>query len=140
MLSITDPYLDTSVCVHRLYETWLKHPKLILAVDFDDTVFNFHKREGQTNELVIKAVKEAQSLGFYIVCFTSSKSERFTFIQSYFQTHGITLDAINTNIIETPYGKEGKIFFNLLLDDRAGLGQSLEILNTLIYLIKSHKS
>ena len=44
----------------------------------------------------------------------------------------IKITGINANPIPLPFGNHGKIYFNILLDDRAGLSQSIDILNKLI--------
>jgi hypothetical protein len=59
--------------------------------------------------------------------------DRFVFIQEYCKEIGVEIDCINTNPIPLKYGNNGcKIFYNILLDDRAGLGQALETLEVLL--------
>jgi hypothetical protein len=133
---MNDPYFDTDICVERLYEQYQKHPRLIIAVDFDDTIFDFHKK-GHKYEHVIEIIKEAQKNNFYIVLFSASRPERYQFMKDYASFHGINVDSINKNCIESPFGNDGKIFYNILLDDRAGLGQSYVILRKLLDRIKT---
>jgi predicted mannosyl-3-phosphoglycerate phosphatase (HAD superfamily) len=129
---MTDPYTSTSLCVERLLGQYAKTPRLILAVDWDETLFDFH-RKGYAFPRAINLIKRAQDLGFYIVIFTASKTERHAEIIQHCETLGITPDSINRNVIPSEYGNDGaKIFYNLLIDDRSGLGQALDILeNTL---------
>ena len=49
---------------------------------------------------------------------------------------GIVLDSINKNPIPMPYGNHGKIYYNILLDDRAGLGQAYDTLTELLKMIE----
>ena len=129
---MTDPYFNTDICVERLYKTYLQNPKLIIAVDFDDTVFNFHNVENQEHTQVINLLKQCQALGFYIVLFTASKKERHDFMKNYLTNLGIRVDSMNENPIDLQYGHEGKIFYNILLDDRSGLKQAYDILSLTI--------
>jgi hydroxymethylpyrimidine pyrophosphatase-like HAD family hydrolase len=133
---MNDPYFSTSECVNRLFNEYKKHEKLIIAVDFDDTLFDFHKK-GFTYGKVINLLKECQNLGFYIVIFTGNENELL--IREYCKSLGIEISSINENPIKLPYGNGRKIYYNILLDDRAGLGQAVEILEMLISKIELKK-
>ena len=37
-------FLNDNYCVDRLYKEWIKHKEIILAVDFDNTLYDYHKR------------------------------------------------------------------------------------------------
>jgi hypothetical protein len=126
-----DPYLNTDNCVERLYKEYTKHRRLVLAVDFDDTLYPFHGTNYNCNK-VIEIVKEAQAMGFYITIFTASRAERHPFIIEHTKSIGIVPDSINKNPIELPFGNEGKIYYNLFLCDRAGLAESFRILRKLL--------
>lgn len=131
-----DPYLNTDNCVDRLYKEYVKHKRLVLAVDFDDTLYPFHGTNYNCEKL-ISIVKEAQKAGFYITIFTASRNERHPFILEYTKSIGIIPDSINKNPIDLPFGNEGKIYYNLFLCDRAGLAESFRILRKLLDKIKS---
>lgn len=131
---MTDPYTDTEVCVNRLYKEWKRHNKLIVAVDFDDTVFPFHNQD-DTHHHVMNALAKCQQLGFYIVIWTASNPDRYEMISKYMEDRGIRVSSINKNPIDLPFGNHGKIYYNILLDDRAGLGQALNTLNLLFLKI-----
>ena len=122
-----DPYFDEDLCVERLMEMYHKHKSLVIACDFDDTLFDFHKK-GFTYPKVIDIIKECQELDFYIVIFTASAKSRHQFILDHCATLGIKPHKINENAFPSPFGNEGKIFYNLLLDDRAGIGEAYRIL------------
>lgn len=134
-MSLTDPYFNTRRCIERLYAQYLRNPRLIIAVDFDDTLFDFHKTDATYPE-VIRLLKRCNELDFYVVVFTSSANARHSEIRAYIDSLGIKIAGINTNPIPLPYGNEGKIFFNLLIDDRAGLGQACEILKKTLARIR----
>jgi hypothetical protein len=135
---MTDPFSSTSNIVKRLHKEYSKHPKLVVAVDFDDTVYDFHKL-GALHERAINTVKQCAALGFYVVLWTASAPERFNFMKKYMNDNGIHVDAINENPIKLPFGNNGKIYYNILLDDRAGLGQALDALEIFLDNIQNSR-
>lgn len=136
---MTDPFTKNYNCVQRLLKEYQKHPKLIVAVDFDDTVYDFHNK-GNSHEEVWDVLRRCDKLGFYIVCFTASLPVRFSSIEKHFESKGVKLSSINKNPIPLPFGNHGKIYYNILLDDRAGLGSALETLQTALFLIENTPS
>lgn len=130
-----DSYFSTNLGVHRLYSEWEKHKKLIVACDFDETVFDFHV-VGTKHDMVLELLRECSQRGFYIVIFTASVPERYDFIREFMEHKGITISGINKNPVVLPFGNHGKIYYNILLDDRAGLGQAYTTLATVIQMIK----
>jgi len=133
-----DPYFCTEFCVERLYREYCQHQKLIVALDFDDTIFDFHGR-GNSYTQVIDLILECQKLDFYIVIFTGTPPEKWQSIYDHCEKLGIKVAAINKNAIPLPFGNDGKIYYNVLLDDRAGIGQSYDILRKTICKIKETK-
>ncbi len=124
---IIDPYTNKLNCISRLYKEYCKHKKLIVAVDFDDTIFDFH-RSGYSYDKIIAILKECQELDFYICIFTGSPPTKYDFITKYMENLGIKIHSINKNPFPMPFGNDGKMYYNILLDDRAGLGEAYEIL------------
>ena len=132
---MTDPYTITDTCVDRLLREYHIHKRLIVALDFDDTVFDYHGT-GDHYTSVLEIIRECQSLGFYIVLFTGSDKTQWSAQCEYLSKKGIVVDSINKNPITLPFGNYGKVYFNILLDDRSGLGQSIEILSRTVTAIK----
>lgn len=132
---LNDPFLDDDYAIYRLYKEYQKHKRLIVALDFDSTVYPFEKSYHKF-PAVLDLVRRCQSLGFYIVIFTASTPDRFPMMIEYLAKHGIRVDKINENPIDLPYGKNGKIYYNILLDDRAGLSAAYDILNSVIQWIE----
>jgi hypothetical protein len=128
---VRDPYADRHIAFNRLYKEYQTHKKLIVALDFDDTVFDFHN-EGNTYDRVFDVLFACQNLGFYIVLFTARPKEKWQEPLKYLDQFGIHVDSVNTNPFPLPFGNDGKIYYNILLDDRAGLGESLGILESVI--------
>jgi len=133
-----NPFEQTERCVERLYKEWEKHPKLAVFVDFDDSLFNFHQYPDVSYERITNLLRECKRLNFFVVCFTASPVSRYDFIREHFKSViGVDIDGINENVIDSPYGKNGKFFYNILLCDRAGLGQATDILESLILKIQN---
>lgn len=121
--------------VNRLLTEWKQHGKIIISLDFDDTIYlyNDHLGNKEDVERTIKLVKEAFMTGAYIVIFTASSIERYPEIQRYCEELQIPVSCINTNPITLPYGQNGKIYYNINLCDRSGLVQALDILEQAMY-------
>lgn len=131
--------LDNEIFINRLYEELKTYSgKIIVAVDYDDTISPWRVVTKEFCQEVIDIVIRAQKLGAYITIFTNCNSDRYDEIKSYCQSKRIHIDSINTNPIQLPYGTEpnSKIFYNILLDDRAGLIESINILDSALLKYK----
>ena len=106
-------------CVSRLYAEWIKYSKIVVAIDFDDTINDFHSK-GHDYTLVIELVKLIQE-DAHIVVFTASSINRYQEISDKIKKMGIRNFTINDSPIKLHSDKHSKIYFNILLDDRAGL-------------------
>lgn len=122
--------------VDRLHKEWLQHKKIIVAVDFDDTVsaWNFNQEFIKSNGVIplLKTINKHA----HIVVFTACDWERYGEIYEFFEENGVKISTINKNPIHLPYGNTNKIYYNIFLDDRAGLNQAIEILETAYYKYK----
>jgi hypothetical protein len=135
---MNDPYFDTENCIKRLLREYGEHKKLIVAVDFDDTVFDFHGKGFRYPE-VIDLLRRCQKLGFYIVLFTGANSNEWEKQRKHLAEQRIKVDSVNRNPIDLPFGNFGKIYYNILLDDRAGLFQAWKTLDIVVSEIESMK-
>lgn len=127
---IRDPYTDFSRCYKRLKSEFEKYKRLIIAVDFDDTIYNTHQHRGWVYTGVAEMLARWQPHADIIV-WTASKPERYDFIRSVFAAHSIPIAAINENV-EYIEPRGPKIYANIYLDDRTfGLGLALKCLDTL---------
>lgn len=125
---MNDPYLNIGTACQRLYDEYLKYGKLVVACDYDDTIYDFHKK-GHTYTAVIDLLLECQKLGFYICIFTGSPLDKYPEIMEYTKNLGLNIATINKNPFPMPFGNDGKMYYNILLDDRAGLTESYYILS-----------
>lgn len=123
----------------RLIEEWRQHGKIIIAVDYDDTMRTWRLNNQEDCDKIIEVIKLAKEVGAYIVVFTACKSDRHEEIRQFTLSKGLQIDTINSNPIELPYGNQNKIYANIFIDDRAGLEESLEILEFAAYTIRGEK-
>lgn len=128
-----DFYLNAENSANRLLEEYHKYGTLVVAFDFDDTVYDFHKKGRFYND-VITLLRELKSINCYLICWTGQ--EDTDFVKEYLHKNNIPFDAFNEN---PPFHKSTsrKIYANAYLDDRAGLKQVYtELKNILITLKK----
>lgn len=127
-----DKYLSKDESYNRLLKEYRAYNSLVVAVDFDGTLYDFHN-EGITFDSVITLVRELKEIGCYIIIFTAN--ENTSLIVEYLADKKIPYDKINEN---PPFfkSKAAKIYYNVLLDDRAGLGEVYDQLSKLIKHVK----
>lgn len=114
-----DYYLNLKNSQNRLIKEYKMYGSLVIAFDFDDTVYDFHHK-GRIYDDVITILRKLKSLNCYIICWTGQ--ENLEFVSTYLETNKIPFDSINEN---PPFYKSSsrKIYANAYLDDRAGMHQ-----------------
>lgn len=133
-----DQYLNQNECTRRLIKEWIQYKKLIIAVDFDNTVFDYHnENKGYTD--VIELLKKCKNYGCYIMIFTANDNpEHHGFIKEYMSRIGVPIDTINENLHCVPFSTK-KPYYNLLLDDRAGLPSAFDSLQRALEYLTDDK-
>lgn len=126
----------------RLYEEWVQHGKIVAAVDFDDTIspWKFKDQEDLIKlDKTINLLKVCKQTGIWLVVFTACNEDRYEEIKKYCTDKGLDIDGINITPIDVPYGKNGKIYANIFLDDRAGIDEALDMLEVTVYKVRAYK-
>lgn len=126
-----DKYLNDYPAIYRLVVEWVKHGKLIIAYDFDNTVYDLHD-ENLTFDFVNELLNRCKKIGATFVVYTHSTKSRHPQILSYLKDNNFPVDYINESPVDLTIPGEGgsyKIYYNILLDDRAGLRSSFLILD-----------
>lgn len=128
-----DFYLKPENSFNRLIEEYQKYGSIVVAFDFDDTIYDFHKK-GRIYHNVIKLLRELKSINCYLICWTGQ--EDLNFVAQYLNDNKIHFNAINEN---PPFHRSTgrKIYANAYLDDRAGLKQVYKELKKLILKFKN---
>jgi hypothetical protein len=125
--------------VDRLETEWEQHGKIIIGVDFDDTISPW-RMDDFDFDTVIKTLKTAKETGAYIVIFTACKPDRYPEIATYCESKGLEIDRINETPIDVGFGNHAKIYANIFIDDRAGLHEALDILTLAMYRVRGKKA
>jgi hypothetical protein len=124
----------------RLLDEWNQYGKIVIAVDYDDTISPWRFKDSEDIkkfDRIIKLLKDCRYTGAFISIFTSCNQDRYDEIKSYCYSKGLHIDSINETPISLPYGNNGKIWANIFLDDRAGLDESISILESALYKRRS---
>lgn len=124
--------------VEDLLSRWEKHGALIIAVDFDDTIYNYSKNPILNFEPLHKLLRECVALKNKVVIYTARNKSRWHEVIEFCNDIDLKISGINEDVI--PLSEEnktcGKIYYNILLDDKAGLMQAYLILKETIRRIK----
>ena len=116
--------------VERLRCEKAAHGSLFIAFDFDSTIFDYHNI-GQCVADVISLLKQCSDDGHKMILLTSNEDEeKLAFIRYYCKHYGIRIDYVNEN----PEVCKGcrKPYYNILIDDRAGINEACEVLDEVI--------
>jgi len=122
--------------VSELLFTYNKYNKIIVGVDFDDTIFPYNK--SKYNEDRCKRVREilVKLQDYIILClFTVADEQSLVYKTEIMKLYGLDAKYINSSPIEN-WGKCRKPYFNILLDDKAGLNETINNLEELYKEIK----
>lgn len=125
----------------RLLNEWKQHGKIIIAVDFDDTIspWGMYSDEDKSYyDKLLNLLRACKSTGAYITVWSACSPDRYDFIKEYCTSNKLEIDSINVNPIDLPYGKHKKIYANVYLDDRAGLNESVSILENTLYRYRGY--
>jgi response regulator RpfG family c-di-GMP phosphodiesterase len=119
--------------VYRLVDEYKKYGSLVIAYDFDNCIYDYHSK-GHNYFEVIELIKKAKEINCFLIVFTAEKD--LDKVTSFLNDNRIPYDSINEN---PPFFKSDarKIYFNLLLDDRAGLLSAYTQLKETIEIIKN---
>lgn len=123
-----DEFLIPHANFKRLYEEYKKYGSLSIGVDFDNTLYDFHKK-GYGYETAIDLCIRAESLGMSIHIFTANPDHEL--VKRHCEDKGIKIAGINTDGVCLGYECR-KPFYSLLLDDRAGLISAVDDLTMLV--------
>jgi len=118
----------------RLRQDYKQHGSLFVAYDYDNTIFDYHGL-GINYHSIIEILKESKELGFTMILFTGNEGDKLESILNKLKSLQIPYDFVNEN----PIMDTRKPYYNILLDDRAGLKESYNYLKNLIDEIRNQK-
>ena len=116
-----DRYLASTETMVRILREWREYgSKFIISYDFDHTVFDFDGI-GDTHSKVMELLRLCANVGAYFIVYTCKPEEFYDEIREYCKMHDLSCDSINENAPFITYKLSCKLFYNVFLDDRAGL-------------------
>ena len=130
-----DFYLSEDNCYQRLEDEFKKYGKLIFCVDFDDTIYDFHKLGRSYND-VITLLKRWEPYSEVII-FTGTGEDKYPAIEEYLKKIDIKYKGINCDSSVTFGGR--KTYANVYIDDRGGLPSVYNNLSRLITKIENRE-
>lgn len=124
-------YMYLANLYDKLFKVFKTHDNIYLAIDFDDTIYDW-KSKGYTCNLVVDLVKRCQDkLNAKVLLYTCRQGAMLDEAVKYCETVGINLYGVNDN---PDYPKNGsKMYYNVLLDDKASLPETCAVLEALLY-------
>jgi hypothetical protein len=133
-------YLNDRKAIDRLKKEYQEHGNLIIGFDFDCTIYDYHK-EGLELQPVISLLKECSDLGFTMCLYSLTMKGGSPLSKQLHTTElGINVHYFNKSpvlpIEEQSTFSDPKPYFNILLDDRAGLSAAYNILKTTLIELK----
>lgn len=130
---MTDRYLNDQQCIDRLLNEWEKYGMIIVAYDYDSTVFDYGGK-GDKFDNMIALLRKVKKMGCHLVVFTSCNDDRFPDIKRYLTENDIPFDSINETPEFIPF-KGRKVYYNILLDDRSGMSAAYRILSEVCEIV-----
>lgn len=121
----------------KLVDAWKEHGSIIVGVDFDDTIFPLTPNDYITNRcsIVQDLLIALLDLDSIILClYTVSDNQSIQYKRTLMDLWKISPHKINNSPVSL--GNGDKPFFNILLDDKAGLNETIEILQEFLTYIE----
>lgn len=123
-------YYDEDKSVQRLISEWEAFGRIVIAVDFDNTIYDSHNL-GIDCEYIKEILSRCRQFGCYIIIWTAREQYEYYQVKDYLKQIDFDYDFINKDIMR-PNSTSPKMYYQILLDDRAGLTQSISILEKVI--------
>lgn len=122
---------------NKLIKQYNEHGKLLVAVDFDDTVYPFSVPDSEIQHIRDLVIKLNQQ-GHEVIVFTCRHEEEP--VKAFYKGAGMKYDYFNDSPVKSEDVGLGKIFFNILLDDKAGLSEAYCTLESVLCTIEAFKN
>ena len=115
--------------VKKLISIFKQHGAIIIGVDFDDTIFPLNDKYINRCKAIRATLEEAKVCS-KICLYTVADEQSLKYKIELMKLWGIPPDYVNESPIKL--GDGSKPFFNILLDDKAGLNEAHNILKQFI--------
>ena len=129
---LINPYIDHKNVLIKLVRQHREHGTIGIGVDFDHTLVNSYDETFPLFPAMVELLKQAQSQGCILCVWTANGDEEL--VRARWKEADLTIDHYNFSPIS--WGGSVKQHFNLLLDDTAGLKQTVVTLRQFLYVIE----
>ena len=128
-----DRYFETEQIAYQLVRNYWKHGNVIVAFDFDDTIYDWHDK-GDIFPLMERLLQDISKDPdkFKLMLFTAREGKALEEAYEYCRKKQVFPMWINDN----PMMHTRKPFYNILFDDKAGLGQAYEAFMLFLKIIR----
>jgi hypothetical protein len=126
-------YIDNnSLLITKLENQLFKHGKLIIGLDFDSTLYDYDPDNSVDTSKIVKLAQQCAELGFDICLWTIVNNKGLDIDEkvAWCTNKGITISHVNASPMDNDPRFKGnrKPYFNVLLDDNAGLDSAYHAL------------
>ncbi len=127
--------------INRLVTEWLKNGKLIIACDLDDTIIPYNEEIKDHCQKVVDLILECQKEGIIFIINTARSEKQLESAKKQVENLGIEVHGVNQMHKEwkREYGINGKVYANIFLDDRGGLIENYNILETAYHIVRQSR-
>lgn len=125
-------FIGNKLAIERLINELNQYEILYIGVDFDDTIRDYNT--GDIISPVVKVLKEFSEYGHKICLYTCREDSELAYAINFCKAIGLKIDYVNHSPVIPGIRKP---LFNILLDDRCGLNESLETCNSLLEYIRN---
>lgn len=132
--------ISSNAQINRVYDEWrMYEDKYVIAFDYDNTVYDYHKR-GEDYEEIISIIRLCKKIGCTLVLLTCRDMDTdYDEVYNYLSEMDIIPDYINKTPEWLQFRNSQKVYYNILLDDRSGLSETLNTLYTAYVMIQNTK-
>ena len=123
--------------LHKLIKQYQEHGNIIIAYDFDDTVHDYCTHE-PINEIIDLLQQLNKNANVKLICYTSRIDNEIEYVKNFLSNNQIPYTTINEPVFVEGM-TSGKIYYNILIDDKSGIIETYRILNDFLNYIKENK-
>lgn len=129
-----------NILLNKLVTAHEQHGSLIVGVDFDDTIFPFSKNEETVKRCrsvvnLLLSLKTQLGDNLILCLYSVADEQSLVYKEHIMDLYGLKPAYINEGPLDFKWGSK-KPFFNILLDDKTGLNDSIKTLRNFLNIIQ----
>lgn len=123
--------MDT-ILLNKVADAYNRHSSLIVGVDFDDTIFPYNKTQENIDRcdrvvLLLQTLKKKMGTNLILCLYSVADEQALVYKEHIMECYGLKPQFVNEGPMDNKWNSK-KPFFNILLDDKAGLNETIEVL------------